>query len=95
MRHVLINIFEVFKGVCAGGNALNLDGLSRSMNQLNVNLTKEEIVDFVDNLQQKDLDKIRVFFETMPKIKKNIYYKCKKCGYNENLTLEGIQSFFE
>ncbi len=57
--------------------------------------TKEEIVDFVDNLQQKDLDKIRVFFETMPKIKKNIDYKCKKCGYNENLTLEGIQSFFE
>lgn len=57
--------------------------------------TKEEIVDFVDNLQQKDLDKIRIFFETMPKIKKNIDYKCKKCGYNENLTLEGIQSFFE
>ena len=56
--------------------------------------TKEEIVEFIDNLQQKDLENIRVFFETMPKIEKKIDYKCKKCGYEENITLEGVQSFF-
>lgn len=57
--------------------------------------TREEIVDFVDNLQQKDLENIRTFFETMPKMKKDVHYKCKKCGYEENITLEGVQSFFE
>lgn len=57
--------------------------------------TREEIVDFVDNLQQKDLENIRTFFETMPKMKKDIHYKCKKCGYEENIVLEGVQSFFE
>lgn len=57
--------------------------------------TREEIIEFVDNLQQKDLENIRVFFETMPKMKKDIHYKCKKCGYEENITLEGVQSFFE
>lgn len=57
--------------------------------------TKEEIVEFVDNLQQKDLENIRTFFETMPKMKKDVHYKCKKCGYEENITLEGVQSFFE
>lgn len=56
--------------------------------------TKEEIVEFIDNLQQKDLVNIKTFFETMPKMKKDIHYKCKKCGYEENITLEGVQSFF-
>ena len=56
--------------------------------------TKEEIVEFIDNLQQKDLENIRVFFETMPKLQKKIDYKCKKCGYEESITLEGVQSFF-
>jgi len=56
--------------------------------------TKEEIVEFIDNLQQKDLENIKVFFETMPKLKKEINYKCAKCGYEENITLEGVQSFF-
>jgi lipopolysaccharide biosynthesis regulator YciM len=56
--------------------------------------TRDEIIEFVDNLQQKDLENIRVFFDTMPKIEKKIDYKCKKCGYQENITLEGVQSFF-
>ena len=56
--------------------------------------TRDEIIEFVDNLQQKDLENIRLFFDTMPKIEKKIDYKCKKCGYQENITLEGVQSFF-
>lgn len=56
--------------------------------------TRDEIVEFVDNLQQKDLENIRNFFDTMPKIEKKLEYKCKKCGYEENITLEGVQSFF-
>jgi hypothetical protein len=56
--------------------------------------TRDEIIEFVDNLQQKDLENIRKFFDTMPKLEKKIDYKCKKCGYQENITLEGVQSFF-
>jgi len=56
--------------------------------------TRDEIIEFVDNLQQKDLENIRKFFDTMPKIQKKLDYKCKKCGYQENITLEGMQSFF-
>jgi hypothetical protein len=57
--------------------------------------TKDEIIEFVDNLQQKDLENIRNFFDTMPKLQKKIEYKCKKCDYQENIVLEGVQSFFE
>lgn len=55
---------------------------------------REELEEFIDNIQQKDLEKLRVFFDTMPKIKKDVAYKCKKCGYEENISLEGIQDFF-
>jgi lipopolysaccharide biosynthesis regulator YciM len=56
--------------------------------------TRDEIIEFVDNLQQKDLENIRKFFDTMPKIEKKIEYKCKKCDYQESIVLEGVQSFF-
>ena len=36
--------------------------------------TRDEIIEFVDNLQQKDLENIRNFFDTMPKIEKKIDY---------------------
>ena len=56
--------------------------------------TRDEIIEFVDNLQQKDLENIRKFFDTMPKLQKKVDYSCKKCNYQENITLEGVQSFF-
>lgn len=57
-------------------------------------VTRKELEEFIDSIQQKDLEKLRVFFDTMPKIKKDVDYECKKCGYKENITLEGIQDFF-
>jgi len=56
--------------------------------------TKEELLEFVENLQQSDLEKIQKFFITMPKIKKELKFKCNKCGYEDNIIVEGIQNFF-
>lgn len=56
--------------------------------------TREELQDFIENLQQKDVEKFEVFFETIPEIKKNVDFKCGKCGYEETITLKGIQNFF-
>jgi len=56
--------------------------------------TRDEIREFVDNLQQKDLEKIKSFFETIPEVKKDLDFKCPKCGYNEQITLKGLQNFF-
>lgn len=55
---------------------------------------KKELIEFIENLKQTDLEKISVFFNTLPKIKKDVDFHCEKCGYKEVLTLEGIQSFF-
>jgi hypothetical protein len=56
--------------------------------------TKEELLEFIENLQQEDMEKIQVFFTTMPKIAKELDFKCKKCGYEETITVQGIQNFF-
>jgi len=56
--------------------------------------SKEELEEFVDNLQQKDLEKIKKFFDTMPEIKKDVHFKCPKCAYEEDITIKGLQSFF-
>ena len=55
---------------------------------------KEEMVEFVESMQTKDLEKFKDFFESVPKIEKNVHFKCSKCGYEEEVLVEGIESFF-
>ena len=56
--------------------------------------TEEELVEFIESMQSKDLEKIKHFFENMPKISKDVDFKCNKCGYEEQITVEGLESFF-
>lgn len=56
--------------------------------------SQEELTEFIDSLQQKDLEKIQKFFESAPKIKHNLNFKCRKCSYDENIVVEGLQNFF-
>ena len=54
----------------------------------------EELNEFLDNLQQKDMEKIQKFFSTIPRLKTEVKFQCKKCKYEEDITVEGLQSFF-
>lgn len=56
--------------------------------------TREELIEFVDNLQQKDLEKIKLFFDTIPEVKKDVTFECPKCKYKEEIAIKGIQNFF-
>jgi hypothetical protein len=56
--------------------------------------SKQELLDFLESMQSKDLEKIKNFFDTMPKMKKTIHFKCDKCEHEEDIELEGIQNFF-
>jgi hypothetical protein len=55
---------------------------------------KKELLEFVENMKQSDLEKVQEFFNTLPKIKKELHFNCGKCGYEEDIVVEGIQSFF-
>lgn len=56
--------------------------------------TKDELKDFIDNLSQSQFEKLALFFDTMPKLKQEIKWKCPACGEKESVTLEGMTSFF-
>jgi len=56
--------------------------------------SREEMEEFIDNLQQKDLEKFKDFFDTMPEIKKDVHFKCPKCAYEEDIAIKGMQNFF-
>jgi hypothetical protein len=55
---------------------------------------EEELIDFIEGMQSKDLEKIKNFFDNMPKISKELDFKCDKCHYEEKITVEGLESFF-
>jgi len=57
-------------------------------------VTKEELVEFIDSMSRDQFEKVKTFFDTMPKLKKNVEFKCGKCGYSENIEVEGLQNFF-
>ena len=56
--------------------------------------TDEELNDFIDSLNTKQMDKIRNFFETMPTLKHTVKYKCKTCDEEKETTIQGLNSFF-
>ena len=57
--------------------------------------TKKEINEFVESLSTGQFQKIRDFFDGMPKLKHDITWKCPKCDKEAPMVLEGIDSFFE
>lgn len=53
-----------------------------------------EMLQFLNNLTSEQFVKIQNFFDTMPKIKKQIEYTCPVCQKEHKKMLEGMQSFF-
>ena len=56
--------------------------------------TKKELVDFIENLSQPQYEKLSTFFETMPKLKHEVTWKCAGCGHEDKVMLEGLSNFF-
>ena len=58
--------------------------------------TKAELTTFIENLNQKQFNKLQAWFEAMPKLKKKVLFTCVKedCKHENEFDIEGIQSFF-
>ena len=56
--------------------------------------TDEELDEFIDSLSHEQFQKIQGFFETMPKMKKEIKFKCDKCEDDNSIVVESLQDFF-
>jgi rubrerythrin len=56
--------------------------------------SKEELMDFINNLTAEQFAKIENFFETMPKLQQKVSYRCPVCSKQHEKTLEGLNNFF-
>ena len=56
--------------------------------------TQEELNDFINNLSQPQFEKIIKFFETMPKLRHTLKFKCAKCGEEVKHELNSLTDFF-
>lgn len=56
--------------------------------------SKEELMEFFENLTQDQFKKVQEFFETMPKLSKHVSYDCPVCGHHHDKVVEGLNSFF-
>jgi len=62
-----------------------------------IEVTEEEIPDLiriVNELTNKDFEKISDFINNQPKVVKDVEYKCSSCGEKNEIRLEGLASFF-
>jgi hypothetical protein len=53
-----------------------------------------ELVDFVEHLNQTQFEKLEAFFNNLPRLNKTINVKCKACGFDHKIDVEGLESFF-
>ena len=58
-------------------------------------VTKKELVDFLDQMNSTQFKQIERFFETMPKLSHAIKVKNPKTKVESEVVLEGLSSFFE
>lgn len=58
-------------------------------------IEKQDLKEYLENLEQRNFRKVEEFFETLPQIKNSIDTECPKCGYKHNIVVEGLQSFFD
>ena len=54
----------------------------------------QDSLEFIESLNNEQFTKIMKFIDTMPKLKHTFGYKCRGCGQEDTVTLEGMSDFF-
>ncbi len=57
-------------------------------------VTKKELVDFLDQMNSSQFKEVEKFFDTMPKLTHTVHVKNPNTGVESDVTLEGLSSFF-
>jgi len=57
-------------------------------------VAKEELIEFVESLNQEQFGKIEDFFSNLPKLNKKLEMDCGKCGFHHTIEVAGLENFF-
>jgi hypothetical protein len=56
--------------------------------------TEKELIEFIDSLSHSHLEKIQAYIQNIPKLEYLVKFKCEACGHENEIVLEGLESFF-
>lgn len=56
--------------------------------------TRQELIEFLNNLTSDQFEKMQQFFYTMPQLRAYVKYTCPVCNKEHNKYMEGLASFF-
>jgi hypothetical protein len=56
--------------------------------------TPQELLEFVEGMNQSQFIKVEEFFNNLPQMKETINMKCSKCGFDHTIEVEGLENFF-
>lgn len=56
--------------------------------------TKEELLEFINNMTQAQMGLMKTFFDTIPRLQYKTVHVCGKCQTPKDINLEGLKSFF-
>jgi hypothetical protein len=56
--------------------------------------TKEELLEFINNMTQAQMSLMKNFFDTIPRLQYKTVHVCGKCQTPKDIKLEGLKSFF-
>ena len=59
-----------------------------------VDSTPQELMDFIESLNKLQFEKLQDFFNSFPKLRKEVTWTCEKCGKENSVVLEGLNDFF-
>lgn len=57
-------------------------------------VTREELIQFVNDLPSQDYERLQEFVEAAPTIQYIGYHNCPKCKFSHKIVLEGLNDFF-
>lgn len=75
-------------------NCMTKVATEESVMLLGRDYSTEEAADFISNMTDTTIKQISEFFETVPKLVIEHKFKCKGCGFDHTIKLEGIKDFF-
>jgi hypothetical protein len=102
MKYPSVDIIKKFQNVSESDTESVFNIISQSIEYIydggevyhSKDQTKEEMLEFINNLTTDQFSKIQKFFETMPKLTYDINYSCPVCSKAHHVRLEGMDSFF-
>ena len=76
-------IMSVMKAIHTGEERIDLKDVSH-----------KDIEEFIESMTNEQLQKVRSFVDTIPKMTHEVHFNCVSCSHANTYTVEGMQNFF-